>query len=148
MNKKNTIDFLNILFGIVSLFGNAYLIHLFTRTDYLEKNPDNTLIAPLITFVLGTGLKSFYAYAVNIVCREPDETNRETHNMKHTFDFITAFTFFAYVSQVLTGKEVTSLILIIGCAVILAFLLMNANIINRIRKRRRIRKRINKKHSK
>ena len=141
MSKKNTISWLNILFGVVSVSGNAYLFYLFAFTDYMKKNPDNTLIAPLITFVMGTGLKSIYAFAVNVVCETPEETNRETNDMKHTLDFVTAFTFFGYVSQVLTGKDIAFLILIIGCTTILAITFLNVNTMNRIKEIKKRQKR-------
>lgn len=127
VRKRSYFNSINILFGFVSFSGNAYLSAIFAFTDYLQRNPDNTLIAPLITFLLGTGFKSIYAYVVNAICKTPEETNQVTNNVKHLMDLMTAFAFFAYITQVLTDPEFEPITQVVGVSIILGlgFLFVN-----------------------
>lgn len=122
LTKNSYIQYMNILFGGVSLIANIYLTILFSTTNFLVKNTDNTLIAPLITFALGVGLKSVYSYLINAVCDTPDETNNRTNDIKHSIDLMTALTYFAYISHILIDPEFDLLLQILGCATLVGFL--------------------------
>lgn len=121
LTKKSYVEFMNILFGGVSFIANIYLTILFTATCFLVKNTDNTLIAPLITFALGVGLKSVYSFVINVVCETPDETNNQTNEVKHIIDLMTALTYFAYISRILIDPEFDLLLQILGCATLVGF---------------------------
>lgn len=133
IRKRDYLNAINILFGGVSFIGNTYLSAIFLFTDYLDRTPDNTLIAPLITFLLGTGFKSVYAFAINALCSTPEETNARTNNVKHFMDLMTAFAFLAYITQVLTVPEFKPLTQAIGVSIIIALMFLFINSVKKIK---------------